>query len=238
MDKIPEFILLFLSQFAGGLGPVENNLVRFSLPAILWAVLFYFAWSRQRTQDLPREKLLVWGFGLAFVRELYMFGQMYYRLLGGTAAEATCGVIQPLEHSLAMAAMVVVAGAFLLYILEDPKIAWRYLQIGIGITLLMFIITSLTWPRTLSAYPQIKFHQTYAAWLFHIPLTILMGVAIFLLWRKQGWLRNVVVIALGLYLTSELLLLLNFATDRAYNSVICYFKPEDLFSTKLHSLRY
>jgi hypothetical protein len=36
---------------------VENSLVRFGLPAILWGILLYIAWNRQHSQDLPREKL-------------------------------------------------------------------------------------------------------------------------------------------------------------------------------------
>ena len=160
MEKILDFILLFLSQFAGGPGPAENNLVRFGLPTVLWAVLLYIAWSRQRYQDLPREKLLVWGFGLALVRELYMFAQMAYRMLDNGDVEAACDVIQPLEHGLAMAAMIVVAGAFLRFILEDPGLARRYLQIGVGITIVVFILTMWAWPRQLAANPQLKFHQT------------------------------------------------------------------------------
>ena len=221
MEKLLDFIILFLSQFAGGPGPVENNLVRFGLPAVLWAILLYLAWSRQRTQDRPREKLLVWGFGLALVRELYMFGQMAWRLLGIGDVENACDVSQPFEHGLAMAAMIVVAGAFLRYILEDKGIARHYLQTGIGITALVFIFASWTWPRQMAAYPEIKFHQSWSSWLFHVPLSILMGIAVFLLWRKRHWLRNVIVSALTFYLFSELLLLLNYATDRVYNTVTC-----------------
>lgn len=221
MDDLLDFILLFLSQFAGGPGPAENNLVRFGLPTILWGLLFYIAWTRQRTQDLPREKLLVWGFGLALLRELYMFSLMSFRLLGGSEAEVKCDVSQPLEHGLAMAAMIVVAGAFLSYVLEDQKLAKRYLQWGAGITLIMYFLTSWVWPRQLADNPQIKFHQTWAAWLFHVPLSVLMVIAVFLLLHKRGWLRNVVSAALTLYLVSELLLLLNYATDRQYNRIIC-----------------
>lgn len=221
LEKIRDFILLFLSQFAGGPGPAENNLVRFGLPAVLWAILLYIAWSRQRDQDLPREKWLVWGFGLALVRELYMFGQMAYRVVGSGDVEANCQVVQPLEHGLAMAAMIVVAAAFLHYILKDPRSARTYLLSGLGITALVFVFTMWAWPRQLAAFPQIKFHQTWAAWLFHIPLSIYMAVAAYLLWLKKGWLRNVVATALTLYLFSELLLLLNYATARAYNTVIC-----------------
>jgi len=59
VDNVLDFILLLLSQFGGGPGPVENNLVRFGLPAILWGILLYIAWNRQHSQDLLREKLLV-----------------------------------------------------------------------------------------------------------------------------------------------------------------------------------
>ena len=59
MEQIADYVLLLLAQFAGGPGPRENNLIRFGLPAILWAVLLAVAWSRQRQQELPREKMLV-----------------------------------------------------------------------------------------------------------------------------------------------------------------------------------
>lgn len=220
MNEFLDFLLKFLSQFAGGPGPVENNLVRFGLPAVLWAILLYLAWSRQRSQNLPREKLLAWGFGLALVRELYMFSQTAFRLLT-QSAETPCEVMPPVEHGLAMAAMIVVAGAFLLYILQDQALARRYLTIGLGLTIAIFAVTAWAWPRQLAADPQIKFHQNWSAWLFHIPLSVLIASAIGLLWRKQGWLRNTVAAALGFYLLSELLLLLNFATDRSYNTIIC-----------------
>ncbi|NIV29690.1 MAG: hypothetical protein GWN58_09350, partial [Anaerolineae bacterium] len=66
-----------------GPGPRENNLIRFGLPAILWAVLLAVAWSRQRQEELPRERLLVWGFGLALARELYMFGHVAWGFITG-----------------------------------------------------------------------------------------------------------------------------------------------------------
>ena len=72
MNEFFDFALRLLNQFAGGPGPIENNLVRFGLPAILWGGLLIVAWSRQREQDLPREKLLVWGFGLGFASALLM----------------------------------------------------------------------------------------------------------------------------------------------------------------------
>jgi len=82
VSKVLEFLLLLLAQFAGGPGPRENNLMRFGVPAVLWTVLLIFAWSRQRQQELPREKLLVWGFGLGLARELFMFSHVAMQLTG------------------------------------------------------------------------------------------------------------------------------------------------------------
>ena len=45
MQQFVDYVLLLLAQFAGGPGPRENNLIRFGLPAILWAILLVVAWS-------------------------------------------------------------------------------------------------------------------------------------------------------------------------------------------------
>jgi len=95
MGKFLDFWLMFLTQIAGGPGPAENNLARFALAAIFWAVLLAFAGSGQRHGGRPRERLLVWGFGLA------------------------------------LASVVMIAGSFLRYILDDELLARRYIQTGL-----------------------------------------------------------------------------------------------------------
>ena len=69
--------------------------MRFALPAIFWAALLAFAWSGQRHGGLPREGLLVWGFGLG------------------------------------LASVVMIAGSFLRYILDDELLARRHIQTGL-----------------------------------------------------------------------------------------------------------
>ncbi len=221
MGEFLDYVLLLLRQFGGGPGPVENNLVRFGLAAILWAILFMIAWSRQRFQELPREKLLVWGFGLAFLSEIYMFSLTSWKIISGSASENTCIVIEPIEHALAMIAIIVTAGAFLRYTLDDKKISHRYILIGVGIAILGLLYASWSWPRQLAAAPGFKFHQTWIAWLFHLPLSVMIVVAIFLLRKKSGWLRNTVSVALGFYFMSEFLFLLNYSTQRTYANFLC-----------------
>ena len=143
VDELVDLVLTFLSQIAGGPGPVENNLVRFGLPALFWAVLLAVAWSRQRHEDLPRERLLMWGFGLGLARELFMFGHAVLRILNPAAHDVLCVVTGPVEHALALAAVVVVGGSYLRYILDDARLARRYLEIGLGVTVPAFVAAYL-----------------------------------------------------------------------------------------------
>ena len=123
MKGFLNYLLLLLSQFAGGPGRPENNLMRFGLAAVFWGVLLVVAYSRQRRQELPREKLLVWGFGLGLARELFMFVFVSLQISGVLERQSAYCVSAPLEQAVAMAAVVVVAGSFLRYLLDDALLS-------------------------------------------------------------------------------------------------------------------
>ena len=222
MEQIADYILLLLAQFAGGPGPRENNLIRFGLPAVLWAVLLAVAWSRQRQQELPREKMLVWGFGLGLARELYMFGHVSLGFItGGEPGAAMWHLAEPLEHGLTMAAIVMVGGAFIRYILDDEHITQRYLRAGLTATGVAFVVTWAWWYQIASINPEARFNRTPAGLISHLLVAVFAGVAIVLLSRRQGWLRNVVTIAMGFFVVSGLLRLVNFTTGHDYDYIIC-----------------
>jgi len=140
-----DYILLLLSQFAGGPGCIENNLMRFGIPAIMWAALLVVGWSRQRESERPREKWLVWGFGLALARELFMFGFVSLQIMGVIECKAAYFISAPLEQALATAAIVMIASSFLRYILDDAPLARCYMQIGLLVTLLCYLATFWWW---------------------------------------------------------------------------------------------
>jgi PAS domain S-box-containing protein len=221
MQKLLDYLLLLLSQFFGGPGPEENNLVRFGLPAILWAILLVVAWTRQRRYHLPRERLLVWGFGLGLLRELFMFGHMSARIITGSDHDTLCIIAEPIEHALSLASMAVVAAAFLRYILDDEELGRLYVRVGAALAAGSYLFTFWFWGQTVLANPEIRFHSTWYAWLFHSAASLVLAIAIFLLVRQRGWLRNVIVLALGLFFVSEALILVNFATERVYCFYIC-----------------
>ncbi len=217
--KFWDFLWLLLGQFAGGPGPKENNLMRFGIPAVIWLVLLWVAWSRQRHEDLPREKLLVWGFGLGFAREAFMFLHTASKILTGTETDAC--VVEPIEHALAMAAVTVVAASFLRYILDDKTLARRYMRVGLIATALCYLVTFLWWPQYNALHPDIKFHLTGFSWVFHVTSSLLIAWAIYALNRGKGWLRNVVSVAMALFFLGEALALVNYSTGKVFDAAIC-----------------
>ncbi len=221
MKSFGEFILLLIQQFAGGPGPIENNLMQFGLAAVLWSILLVVAWSRQRNQDLPREKLLIAGFGLALARELVMFGLTTRRVVGFLDSGGEDIYFHPLEHGLEMAAVIVVAGAFLQYALDDEYISRRYLQIGLTSTIIVTLVAFITWPRFAHANPGIKFNESWESWVFHITSAVLIAAAIFILSKKGGWLPAVVNVALSFLFISQFLLLVSYATNNTYRHILC-----------------
>lgn len=221
MNEPLEFIIQFLSQFAGGPGPPENNLVRFGLAALFWIVLLGVTWSRQREVKRPREQLLLAGFALAAFREIYMFSQQTLRIVTGTEHDALCRLTAPLEHSLSIAAMVLIAGSFLRYLLDDARVARSYLLVGLGATGILSLLTFLWWPIKLAATPGLHFHSTWPAWAFHLLAAILLLAALLILAQKRGWLRNVIVLALLFFVAAELIVVANLATARSYSHILC-----------------
>lgn len=221
MSEYLEYFRLALAQFFGGPGPAENNLVRFGLAAFFWGALLAIAWSRRRQDHLTREKWLVWGFGIAMLRELFMFSHVSWEIIANVEHQAGCFISEPLEHALTTVATVTVAGAFIHYLRPTNTVARRYLQVGLGIAALSYLVTFLWWPGFLAANPGATFHQTWGAWVFHIAASAMLLAAITLLFRAEGWLRNTVLLALAFLFLGEFLTLVNFATDKTFSATIC-----------------
>ena len=212
---------MLLAQFAGGPGGIENNLMRFGLAAVFWGLLLIVAWYRQRREARPREKLLVWGFGLGLARELFMFLSVSLQLMGVIALESVYFISAPLEHALSVAAVVMVAGSFLRYILDDDVLPFRYLRIGLGATVICYLATFWWWALYAVANPGSRFGQTWGGWLFRVTASVLIAVAIGFLAKRRGWLRNIVLVALSFFFLNEFFMLFNSATHEAHTAIFC-----------------
>ncbi|MBN1249744.1 MAG: PAS domain S-box protein [Anaerolineae bacterium] len=217
-----DYVYLVLQQFAGGPGLVENNLMRFGVPAVCLAGLFLIAWSRQRETHSRRERWLLLGFGLGFLRESLMFLHVSSRLMhGGGPDSATFLKAEPLEHALAMLAVGVIAGSFIGYLLQNRRLAVRYIGVVVVAAIISYAVTTRWWTQYLITHPGVTFHETWPAWLFHTGSVLLICGAIVILWQARGWLRNTVVLAMLCFLISEAIMILNIATNKAYATYAC-----------------
>jgi len=215
------FLLEWMAEFAGGPGPPGNNLVRFGLAATLWFVLLALAISRQREAGPARERLLVVGFALALLREIVKFAHLAVRLVSGVEHNAFCAIIAPLEHALALASTVIIAGAFLRYMLDDANSALRYLRVGLWSSGVATAAAFFWWPIQLFVNPNSQFHLTWPAALLHLLAVLLIGAGALILVQRRGWLRNAVLVALAFLFISELLTFILFVTGHINNTVLC-----------------
>jgi len=204
------------SQPAGALGIFENGLVRYGLSAILWGSLFIVAWFRQRDYDVARERLLAPAFGFGFVTSLLMLLLVTMQMLQVLPSGSAYPFLAPLQRALGLAATVVIAGAYLRYVLDEVRSPRAYLLAGLAVTLLCLVLA--LWQAS-GAVTQVRFRGTWPAWLFDLATISLVLSAIVLLRKERTWLSRGVTVALLLVLAGEIVLLANNSTTRDYRAV-------------------
>jgi signal transduction histidine kinase len=222
MDGASELLIDILAEFSGGPGSPQNNLVRFGMAALFWAALLTVAASRQRTGDHPRERWLVWGFGLALLREAFMFGNVVLKMQRAALGESMGAVVEPVEHALSLMSTLVIAGAFIRYILDDRRLARRYLAAGVFGTALAILGMLLLPPLDARfAGEGARFHETLPALLVHAAAALFVGSGMLILARRRGWLRTSILLALSLMFLSEMLNVINILTAHAFAYIYC-----------------
>lgn len=211
-----EYVLTVLTKFGGGGGGPQNDLVRFGLSAIFFAILFGVAWSRQRQGNIPREHLLLWGFALGFVRESFMFTIVSLQISNVIDPARLEIFFPPLEHAIRSIAVVFIAGAFLRFLVDKPTVAYRYLQIWVSVTIACYLVTVGPWAQAVLADPTIKFGMHWGDWLFRIAGVISLAIPIGLLLKANGWVRNVAIVAISGFFLDDFLMLFNLATNEIH----------------------
>lgn len=210
--------LAFVSQFTGAGGGVSYG-VPFGFGAVLFALLFSVALFLSR-QGKERERLLVWGFGLGLGRELFMISFSYLQYVGAITPDLLHVIFPPLEHALSNLAMVVIAAAFLRFLLDDPRLTRLYLNTALAAVACCYLATFWWWADFSSQHPAARFGQTWCDWLFRGVAAFLMLLSIVLLRRgTRGWVRTVISLAFTLFLLNEVLKMVDMALGERYEMV-------------------
>ncbi|SHJ06404.1 diguanylate cyclase (GGDEF) domain-containing protein [Malonomonas rubra DSM 5091] len=220
---MPEFfnvILDFMTQFSGGRGGIDHNVVQFGLAAILWGTLLTYARARRKEDNPERERLLIFAFSFGLVRELFMLGMAFILALGLVEHQLLHVVFPPLEHSLQYAAIFAVAGAFLQFLRRDIKLARRYLLGSFLSLAVCYAATFWWWGSYIYANPSSRFGQTWCDWLFHGTATFWLLIALFFAWRgRQCSSRPLVLSALGCFFFAVFLKIPDMAFAELYEHI-------------------
>ena len=218
LDSI-QILLGLLSQITGGQGGIRFGLVHFFIAACLFGVFFAIARKKYLLTHSPREKLLVWGFGLGFAREFLMLGLATVQALKWVDPSDLHEFFPPLEHALRTISLIIVAAAFMRYLLNDEGLTKRYLQVAISATVLCYLVTFWWWANFIEANPKSKFGQTWCDWVFHINSSFwFLLAAVLLALKTKGWLRNTVATAFVFFFIADFLKLPDMALKEVYET--------------------
>jgi signal transduction histidine kinase/ActR/RegA family two-component response regulator len=218
LDSIQIFLGL-LAQITGGQGGIRFGIVQFVVAAAMFGVLFVVARKKYQLNRSPREQLLVWGFGLGFGREILMLGLAMVQALRWVDYVSLHVFFPPLEHAVRTISLTFVGAAFMRYLLDDERLARRYLRFAIGATVLCYLATFWWWADYILANPESKFGQTWCDWMFHINSSFWFLVAAGLLGLKtRGWVRNTVVTAFLFFFIADFLKLPDMALGEVYET--------------------
>ncbi len=220
MNSFFDITLDLVSQFTGGRGGIEHGIVQCGLGAALWATLLFMALSRRQNNIFARERMLAWGFSFGLGRECFMLFMVALQAYGLVDGQVLHVVFPPFEHALFDLAIVIVAAAFLRYLLDDVLVAKRFLWGGILLVLICYLLTFWWWGRHIIFMPDSTFGQTWCDWLFHMNASVLLAMAITIMCLKtKGWMRNVVCLALFFIFLYEFLKIPDMAFGETYENL-------------------
>ncbi|MHB8789611.1 MAG: hybrid sensor histidine kinase/response regulator [Desulfobulbaceae bacterium] len=209
-----------VARFTGRGGGPEHNIVQFVLAGVAWAALLALALQQQKRRNRTGDRLLVWGFGFGLAREVFMLGVALLFSYGARAKASLPAVFPPLEHALLDLAMVIIAAAYMGFLLKDEVLSRRYLRTGIGTVALVYLATFWWWGRFILDNPGASFGQSWCDVAFRVNASVLMAIACLILLRQtRGWQRNAVCVALFLFFLFQFLKIVDIALHGSYEHV-------------------
>jgi diguanylate cyclase (GGDEF)-like protein/PAS domain S-box-containing protein len=213
-------LLDLLSQITGGRGGIDHVIVNYVIAGMLYAALYVVARNKYRTDPQPREHMLQWGFGFGMCREFFMLSMAVIEALGWVGHAQLHAIFPPFEHMLRGVAFILIAGAFLNYLINDASLTRRYIQFGVASVLLAYAVTAWPWAAQLAADPKIVFGKTWYDLYWHANASIWIMIAgSALINRTSGTVRNWVITALALIFLHEFLKIPDILLNEVYEKI-------------------
>ncbi|KAB0665364.1 PAS domain S-box protein [Oryzomonas japonica] len=197
-----DYLMAILVEFTGG-DFAPDHFVRLGTAALFWALLIGAA-MRQRRHDPQRNRLLLIGFTLGLVRELFMFAVLFLSFSKTIPNALMQPFTKPVEQLLTGVSLVWIASAYLDNLL-DTRLARRYLKGGVTCLLAAYLATFRGWASFSSSLPEANFHASGYGVTFHLAGALVLAAALVFLWRVSGWRRTALLIAFGCFFLDDAL---------------------------------
>jgi PAS domain S-box-containing protein len=171
-------LILILTQFAGGPGDPANNVVRFLLAAFFWVTLYIVSFWLWRATTERRHLYFSIAAAVGASREIFMFIAEYGSFRGYISFPAIFRYYPPLEHSVAILSIILMAYAFLRFYFGYEKFARLFLIYSSLLTFFTYIVIAPLWitflnnaaSAVLHGYPFIgaQFHNFWGDLVFRL----------------------------------------------------------------------
>ncbi len=222
MSSLFENILEILAAFGGGRGIPQEEIVRFLLPSVFWAVLLYTASNQWIKYRLERDRIISIAAMIGLIRELFMFSVNFIIMKGYIDFNSLHRIFPPVEHSLIMLSSIMVVYAFCKHFLSEKKMWNLYLYTGVGITVFLYLITAPAWVKFLSIHPDLKFGQFWGDMLFRVTASSFLFFALTTLIISRKRRKNtplLLIIGVAMLFVDEMLMIINLYLKEQYKEI-------------------
>ena len=216
-------ILAILAEFGGLKGGAPGpEVVRFLLPTFFWGILAWVAYKEWLKTKSQKDLYIGIASVIGMARELLMLTAEYGSLRGYISFDFMYNFYPPLEHAATMVSCILIASAFINYLLKNQHISRSFIIISSVITLILYVATALQWPAYLKYDPGASFHTFWGEWADRIAGSIFMGYALWILLsakRRGSKVQNTLILGLLFFFLDEFLMIFNIAAHDRYVNV-------------------
>ncbi len=215
-------ILDVLAALGGGRGDPNQEIVRFLLPAIFWAILIFASSNQWLKYRLDRDRIIILASAIGFMREMFMFFVTYLAFRGYIDFNSIHTVFPPLEHTLTIISSVLVAYAFCRYFIPFKKLWSIYIYLGIGVSILLYIMIAPGWAEFINRAPQLKFGSFWGDITFHVSSTVMLLFALMMLLYSKKMnhkIPNMLIIGITFLFLDDFLMIFNLYLKEEYKDI-------------------
>ena len=224
-------ILSILGEF-GGLkgGDPGQVIVRFLLPAFFWSILAWVAYNEWLKTKSRKDLYIIVASVIGIARELLMFTSEYGSLRGYIPFDYMYNFYPPLERAATMLSCILIASAFMNYLVKEQHISRTFMICSSVITVIIYIASAPQWPAYLKDHQGASFHTFWGEWPDRIAGSIFMGYAIWIFLsekRRGAKVQNTLILGLLFFFLDEFLMIFN---------ILTHYQHVDVYAPVRHNL--